>query len=1203
MTIQDTRPTQTPSPTGRRPSLDDRYSDDIDRVYLSGVQALVRLPIDQARLDRRHGLRTGSFITGYPGSPLGGYDLALKQARKLMREFDIIHQPGQNEELAVTALMGTQMLDRYPHSRYDGVTGYWYGKGPGIDRSGDALRHANFAGTSEHGAVVVLSGEDHEAKSSTLPYEQEYAFAHAGIPVLYPSSVPEFLSYGMHAAAMSRYSGCWTAMKLVGQLCDGGQTLNPLRATPDIVLPQLEIDGKPFRKWQDHAFFPGQTIELERHVFTERHRAAVAYSRANGLDRVELSTDDDRVAIVTAGKTFADLQQALTDLGLTSEDLRRGGVRVIKFGTVYPIDAEFLRDAIRGVTDVYVIEEKRATLENAVKAAVCNLVEHPRVWGKTGPDGAALFPEFGFMDSDSLAAILGPILQQLCPERIELTERITALDIIGDRDYEQTTRRTPNYCSGCPHNVSTKVLDDQVAWGAPGCHVFASILPEGRHIDATFQLGGEGVGWIGLSPFTDLKHVVQNQGDGSFFHASQLNIRFAVAAGVDMTFKLLYNGYVANTGAQARVGDKSVAEVAAMLALEGVSKIAVVAKDPAVYRRVQLPPIATVHASGDVDAVLADLAATSGVTVFIYDGVCANEQRRQRKRGNAPKATEFIVINEDVCENCGDCGTASNCQSLHKTDTEFGPKTVVHQSSCNQDTSCVQGDCPSFVTVTSADGIAKPTPPQLDSSELPDVDVPDLHQPFHIYIPGVGGTGVLTLNSLLAWAAMIDGKEAMSYDQTGAAQKWGAVLSSLIIAPAGNRIAANKVGCGKADLYLAVDPMAAADRVNLDRCVPERTAALVNSNLLPTGSMIRDSYTEVALDPMVELIGRHTDTSRSAAIDARSIAEGLFGDYMATNMVALGAAYQAGLLPISAESIEAAIDVNGTAAAQNLQAFRYGRLAHAHPDRVASLIRPPVPSPAQRCAEARAQLPVRQRAQYDAFLRQAEQLPEDLSVRFAIRIAELIGFQSVGYAEQYVRFVLSVFEQEQTRLGPTPPPRVTAAVIDNLYKVMAYKDEYEVARLHLRASREKRVSSMFNGDVTVKYNLHPPALRALGMQRKLQIPARVLDPAFKGLYAMRRLRGTRLDAAGVGKVRRTERELVPWYRSVVSDALTEMKFANHTIVAEIAALPEDIRGYEHIKLDSIERARARATELRSRMAGAIMLPLFTADSTRTAGQQ
>ena len=910
-------------------SLNDRYDLERGRVFLSGIQSLVRLPVDQARRDRESDLKIGTFITGYPGSPLGGYDLALQQNRKLLDAHGIIHRPGENEELAATSLMGTQLIDRYPHSAYDGVVGLWYGKGPGLDRSGDALRHGNFAGTSKNGAVVVLSGEDHEAKSSTLPYEQEYYFAHSGIPVLYPSSVEEFLSYGLHAIAMSRFSGCWVALKLVGQLCDGGQTVEIDLDRPRIVVPHFEVNGKPFEKTQDNLFFPGMTIETERRLFEERQPAALEYVRANRMDRVITHTSADRVGLLTAGKSYADTRQALDDLGVGEDDLRTAGIRLIKLGAIYPIDEQFVRDAIAGLDEIFVVEEKRGTLEEKVRSALCNLTKHPAVYGKRGRAGAELFPAYGSMDSDVIARRLGPLLRDRVRESVAITEHLRALDEIGGRDYDEIATRTPNYCSGCPHNVSTTLLDDQVAWGAPGCHVFAAIMDDQpqRQIDATFQLGGEGVGWIGLSPFTDLTHIFQNQGDGSLFHSSYLNIRFSVAAGVDMTYKILFNGYVANTGAQAPVGVKKIPELTQMLALEGVTKIAIIAADKADYRGVRLPPIASVHEPGDIDDVLADLAATKGVTIFLYDGECANERRRRRKRGSAPEDHKYVVINEDVCENCGDCGSVSNCMSLQKTDTEFGPKTQIHQSSCNQDHSCLKGDCPSFLTVYSEAGLAKPSPPQLAADELDDPQTAPIEGPFHIYIPGVGGTGVLTLNSVLAWAAHIDGMDVMSYDQTGAAQKWGSVLSSLAIAPAGMRTAGNKVGAGQADLYLATDAMGGASDANLDRCSPDRTAAVINTHVLPSGEMVRNVHFAAPVEPMAAKIARHTDPSRTISVDAHALAEKLFGDYMATNLIALGMAYQAGFLPISSMAIERAIALNGTAVTQNQQAFRYGRVA------------------------------------------------------------------------------------------------------------------------------------------------------------------------------------------------------------------------------------------------------------------------------------
>src|SRR5262252_2826782 len=551
-------------------TLDDRYLLEEGRVFLSGIQALVRLPIDQARRDRRAGLRTGFFVTGYPGSPLGGYDLTLNASRNLTEQFGIVHQPGQNEELAATAVTGTQMLDIYPSSRHDGVVGIWYGKGPGMDRSGDAIRHGNAMGTSRHGAVVMLSGEDHEAKSSTLPIQQEWAFVHAGIPVLYPSSVREFLEHGLHAIALSRYSGCWTALKLVGQLCDGGETFDVDPDEPAIVVPELEIGGRPFVKTQYYRFFPVETCENERVVFEERHLAVVAYARANRLDRVVVGTPRDRRRVVTAGKSWPDTRHALLDLGLDDRALESAGGGLIKMSLIYPADEAFIREATAGLDEVIVVEEKRGFLEERVKVALAGAAAPARVVGKLDDRGERLFPLHGGMDADVIAERLGPRLRERVAEPALLDHRLRQLRAVRERAYPVLAKRTPNYCSGCPHNLSTRLLPGQDAWGAPGCHVFASIIeqPE-RHIDVITQLGGEGLPWIGLAPFTDRPHIIQNVGDGSLFHSSYLNIRFCVAAGAHITFKLLYNGAIANTGAQELVGAKSIPALTRMLTDEG----------------------------------------------------------------------------------------------------------------------------------------------------------------------------------------------------------------------------------------------------------------------------------------------------------------------------------------------------------------------------------------------------------------------------------------------------------------------------------------------------------------------------------------------------------------------------------------------------------------------------------------------------------
>lgn len=1167
--------------------------------YFSGLSMLVRLPLEQAERDRDAGLRTGTLITGYPGSPLAGYDLQLAKSAALLAQRRARFLPAGNEEQAVTALMGTQMLDEHPHSEYEGVTGIWYGKGPGVDRAGDALKHANFAGTSRHGAIVVLSGEDHEAKSSTMPFQQEYAFVSAGIPILYPASVAEFRTLGLHAVGMSRYSGCWVAMKLASAVCDGGETVAVRRDDVNIKFPSLTIEGRAFVKRADFSFYPGKNIEHERHLYRERHLAVMAYARQNALNRIEARHPGDRVGIITAGKSAADVRQALADLGVDPSDLEGSGVALLTLGLIYPLDGALVREFCNGLDEVIVVEEKRAFVEDAVRAAIQPLPSAIRVVGKCDEEGQPFFPIEGAMDADLVATLLSRRLSEWRPE-VSRAERLRERALVDAREYTAFEPRTPNFCSGCPHSTSTVLAPGQVAFGAPGCNCFNSVIeqPE-RHIDTMTQYGGEGLPWIGLAPFTDRAHLVQHVGDGSIYHSSYLNVRWAVATNTKMTFKLLWNGVIANTGAQPAPGDHGLASLTRGLESEGVARIVICTKDPKQYRRQRLGARVEVRRADELVAVSEELAQVDGTTVLIYDESCANERRRRIKRGLLPAPTEYVLINEDVCENCGDCGAKSNCMSLQKTPTEFGLKTKIHESSCNQDFSCLQGDCPSFATIAvrEGSGYRKPVPPPLEASELFEPRVSSsLEQPFHIYMPGVGGTGVLTVNALLAFAATFDGHKVISFDQTGAAQKWGPVLSSLVLLPekasswpplgvGRSRPAScasvptaytSKVGQARADVYLVLDEVASVTPVNLDRCARERTAAVINTDLFPTGQMVRDVWHSVDGDGMLGAIAHYTRST--STVPARTIAERLFGDYMMTNLVVIGAAHQAGLLPLSSASIERAIALNGVEVQANTLAFRYGRLWVQDPARVREVLEPSgADSGAERLRRA-AGLSRRRSRDYavlNACIDEAG-LPEDTRRLLAVRVAELIDYQSRDWAQRYVDRVLAVFKEVENR---TPRDlAIVDAVARNLYKLMAYKDEYEVARLFLRPEWRAKIAATFEDPIKVYYNLHPPAARRFGREGKIRLGP-WFTPAFRMLRMGRRLRGTRLDPFAMQRTRREERGLIVWYEDLLGHALAALRPATAATVLAIAELPDRVRGYEQIKSANAEVAREQAHQL------------------------
>src|SRR5215831_12876018 len=981
----------------RAVSLDDKYSLVEGTAFMTGVQALVRLPMEQIRRDRAAGLKTGVFISGYPGSPLGGYDLALMQARSHLAELGIRFVPGLNEELAAANVWGSQMTEVFGSS-YDGVVGIWYGKSPGVDRCLDIFKHANLGGGPRNSAMLALAADDPQAKSSTLPNNSEWDFVACGMPVLFPASVSEFLELGLHGIALSRLTGTWVGFKCVTNLCDGGETvvLGPDR--PRVVVP--ELDG--FEKPQSFVFFAPGSVDLERHLYEERFPAAFAYARANLLNAIVQSGRRDRLGVVAAGKAYTDVTQAFYDLGLGDVQLAELGVRLLKVGMIYPLDPQVAREFAEGLDEIVVVEEKRDLVESQLRSALYDLPDRPRVAGKRDADGRALFPYHGELDGDAVAERLGPRLLGLgAGDRAR--RRLAEIAEVRGRRYQVFTPRTPNYCPGCPHSRSTVALDGELVGGGIGCHGMAPMMtqPERQTINAA-PMGAEGSAFIGVAPFVDTAHFAQNVGDGTFFHSASQSLRACVAAGIDITFKLLYNRHVAMTGGQDVVGSGDVVTLTRYLETEGVKRTIVVAEQPAAYRGKALAGSAAVYPRERYEEAVRELRAIPGTTVLLFDQECAAEKRRARKRGRLPEPVRHVFINEDVCEGCGDCGDVSNCMSVQPVETELGRKTQIHQSSCNRDYSCTRGDCPSFLTVYSEKGIVRRQAPPLEAGAVPEpASRPEVGPAgYRVYMPGIGGTGVVTANQVLAYAAMIEGRAVHTLDQTGLAQKGGAVLSSLVMLPdEPDPFVSNKVGVAQADLVLALDPLGAVSQVNADRMAPDRTVVVADATVQATAETVR--HVELLMpgrSALQRAADRWSRADDSAWVEAGRTAEAIFGDQMLTNTFLLGVAYQAGRLPVAAASLESAISLNGVAVDRNLQAFRYGRLFAHDPARVRGLLGAPVRTE----EEERSRYARRLGAPYERLIGRAGELPASVRRPLAIRVGELIEYQDAAYAERYL---------------------------------------------------------------------------------------------------------------------------------------------------------------------------------------------------------
>jgi len=1168
--------------TPSRPvSVNDKYELREGTAFMTGVQALVRLPIEQAWRDRDAGLSSGTLISGYPGSPLGGYDLLLERAKKKYLEpLNIRHVPGVNEEIAAATVHGAHMSEIYGGKNVDAITGIWYGKNPGLMRSMDVINTAHLGGLPPNGAILAVVGDDPAGKSSATPNYSEYDFHACGIPVLFPSCPDEVLTFGLHGIAMSRFTGLWVGLKVVTNIADGGASV---RVGPEH--PRITVPGIPgFSHLYQFRIGPPHHLTNEQYLFEHRLPAAVTYAQANGLNAITERGPKDRIGIIAAGKTYTDVRQSLEDMGLGKAELRQAGIRLLRMGMLYPYDNELIRQFANGLQWIVVVEEKRDLLQTGVERALYPLSERPEVVGSFGPEGEILFPGVGELDADAVTQRLGPFLLGRGVE-FGIRQRLTEIATIRSRRYAPALSRAPAYCSGCPHNRSTARIRGEIVAGGNGCHGMAQFTSQEKLQTVNCHaMGIDGATWIGASYFTDNDHMVQNTGDGTFFHSSQLAVRAAVAAGVNITYKLLYNRAVAMTGGQPLAGGLEVPQIAKQMAVEGVRRINIVSERYQQWKQAEFPPNTKLFDRDGYEQAYAELLDEPGVTMLIFDQQCAAEKRRERKRGLQPVPEKFMFVNERVCEGCGDCGEISSCMSVEPFDTEFGRKTRIHQSSCNQDYSCLKGDCPSFLTVYSKAGLRKPEPAAIDIPVVPEPPPAELlGGRYRIYMVGIGGTGVVTTNQVLAYAAMQDGFEVESLDQSGLAQKGGAVLSSLVLSRPGTEDASNKVGIGQADVVLACDAVGSTSAPNLDRMSPERTVIVGDSTVRPTS----DSVWHVDLKlPQAGVLERTFEAYSRAAdntwVEGETLVERVLRNHVLTNSFMLGVACQAGRLPVRSESIEQAFRLNGVAVEENLRAFRLGRLLQHNPKSVPGEAVPADVSPEAGLQRCRQKLNARDGRACDTLVARIAELPRVPRRTLAIRLGELISYQDAAYASRYLDDVLAVHAAER-RVKPGSHD-LTEAAARYLFKLMAYKDEYEVARLLSDPDIQHQIGETFV-DAEIRYNLHPPLMRALGRHRKLELGP-WFGPVLKLLARMKRLRGTPLDPFGRSAARRLERELLDWYRLLLEHVVNHVTEGNYDTVLDILRAPDRIRGYEQIKLKNAVRTRAEVAGLLDRLRAA-----------------
>jgi len=1131
--------------------LDDKYDLGHSHVFVTGFQALVRLCLMQKALDRRNGLNTAGYVSGYRGSPLGGLDSQFLRAAPFLEKSDIRFQGGINEDLAATAIWGTQQAELRGEGKYDGVFAMWYGKGPGVDRTGDVFRHANLAGTAKRGGVLALMGDDHTAESSTTAHQSEYHFIDVMIPILNPAGVQEVLDYGLYGWAMSRFTGTWVALKTMHETIESTAAVDASLDRFNIVTPSdfLMPEGGLNIRLND----PILAQEARLHDF--KRDAMLAFLRANKINHnITSGGRTPKIGIITTGKSYLDVRQALDELGIDEVKCNDLGIRLYKVGCPWPISRRELAEFAEGLELIIVVEEKRSLIEVQVREELYGTVNQPVCIGKRDEQGNWLFPVKGALDPNDVAICIGERLLKY-HRHDEIARRLARLKefqriAAETRDIAQ---RIPYFCSGCPHNSSTVVPEGMRAYAGIGCHFMAQWMD--RSTLGYTQMGGEGANWVGEAPFSTREHVFQNLGDGTYNHSGYMAIRAAIAAKTNITYKILFNDAVAMTGGQANDGGLTVPQVARQVAAEGAKRVVVVTDQPDKYPRDTLWPSGlTVHHRDELIEVQKQLAAIPGVTVLIYDQTCAAEKRRRRKRHTYPDPEKRVIINELVCEGCGDCGVQSNCVSVQPLETEWGRKRTIDQSSCNKDFSCIKGFCPSFVTVHGAklkkgEGVAA----DHDLPALPDPKLPAIGQTYNVIVTGVGGTGIVTIGGILGMAGHLEGRGVGVLDMAGLAQKGGAVFSYIRFAERSDDIHAIRVAAGRANLVLGGDIVVSGTRKILATVKRDTTVMVVNTAEFLPGEFTRNADFSLPSERLKRTITNDAGRDNTHFVDATGLATALFGQSLGANMFLVGYAYQLGALPLSAAAIERAIELNGEAVAMNKAAFHWGRRAAVDRAQVEALVKPVATK-----------------------ISNAQHLSESFDEMLARRVGFLTDYQDAAYAARYRAWVEKAKAVEAER-APSKCG-LADAVARYLFKLMAYKDEYEVARLYTEGSFRKQVESTFAGEnLRFEFHLAPPLLarrdRTTGLPRKMSFGPWLM-PAFALLAKLKFLRGTPFDLFGRSLERRTERKLIADYETVLDNVLSSLTPENHHLAVGLAAIPEKIRGFGHVKQRHLAAAKA-----------------------------